>query len=240
MLASFTLWAPIPPQSSPTRRDILPVSDSLQPLLIAAADLWEMIMGSLFFILYIIVQLVGNRGEAKKKPKRKPRGRLPQAEAPVPVAPPRNQEEALRSEVEEFLRRAEGKTAKKKPPAPPQPQRQPVKETPFRLGETKQPVPAPTLRKEGVAEHVTRHISSQDMVEHTAQLGQDIGQTDDRVRLRLHDKFEHRLGTLKHEEIATKIQPKANVAAEIASMLSNPEGMRQLIVANEILRRPEW
>ena len=120
----------------------------LQPLF-GAAELWEMILGSLFFILYIIGQLVGNRAEGKAKPKRKPRKAPPKPKVQVPAGAAKNQEEALRSEVEDFLRRAEaGKQEKKTSPKPrpqrrPQPQakRKPVEPPPRRVARAEQKPP---------------------------------------------------------------------------------------------------
>ena len=83
------------------------------------ADIFENVVGILFVIFWVAVQILGGRQEAKKKPK-PPRPR-PQQGPPVEVpggVPPQqvakqpNQEEALRNEVEEFLRRAQGKPAR--------------------------------------------------------------------------------------------------------------------------------
>jgi len=220
------------------------------------ADIFETVIGPLLFILWIAAQLLGSRKEAKQK-KKAPRPQ-PQPMGMAEGAPrlrmqgPRNQEEALRSEVEDFLRRAQGK------PPKPQPTLEPVAK---RLTQSLQPKPsrpklqqakpqqkrpaAPaeirTLRSEGVAEHVARHLSTQDIAEHTKTLGADVALADDRLESRLHEKFDHQLGALQHRDSPAEAKPqKDDMAADIAAMLRSPQGMRQLIVASEILRRPEW
>ncbi|NOZ40466.1 MAG: hypothetical protein GXP24_09600 [Planctomycetes bacterium] len=161
---------------------------------------------------------------------------------------PRNQEEALRSEVEDFLRRAQGKPPKprpmpqpeqrQKPPRTLQPERsRPV--TPVARQSSGSGPSSPPLRSDGVSEHVARHISTQDMATHTEALGAEVATADDQLEARLHEKFDHDLGRLEYRETDTK-QQKVDMATEVAAMLRSPEGMRQLIVANEILRRPEW
>jgi len=287
----------------------------LQPLL-AAADVWEIVVGALFFIIWTVGQLLGNRKEAKqqKKPRR------PRPPQPVEVAqrgpqgvarlgPPRKQEDALRSEVEDFLRRAQGQPAKKPDNKPgwqqPIPAERQQKKSPRstlvssaqqtevsraqqtevsraqqtevsraqqtevsraqqtevsraqRTAASKGPARRPAgpqqvsaegqnLRQEGVAEHVAKHLSTQDIVAQSSALGETVGLADERLETRLHAKFDHDLGRLSHRETPTDSTPQAkamtgaDIATEIAAMLSEPQGMRKLIVANAILNRPEW
>jgi hypothetical protein len=229
------------------------------------ADIFENIIGVIFVIFWIAVQILGGRREMKKKqkpPRQRPPLRQPadlaqpvdlaggQPRPPGPVGP-RNQEEALRNEVEEFLRRAQGKPPQPKPPQakPLQPQpvaqpaavRQPRPQQPSVRKAPVAPVQPRTLRSEGVAEHVARHLSTQGMAQRTKTLGAQVASSDDRLESHLHEKFDHQLGALQHDDVAADEQLQAgNVAAEVAAMLRSPQGMRQLIIANEILRRPEW
>ncbi len=237
--------------------------------LLAAADVWEMVIGAIFFILWTVGQLMGGREEAKRKVKpKRPKPQQPVAPQPgewagagkpeAQPAAPRNQEEALRSEVEDFLRRAQGKPAQPKTTRPkpaPQPpvesevarpvvvrtqQRAKPTPQPPRRQPLAQPI-TPELRREGVAEHVTRHLDTKDIAEHSGALGAELGQTDERLESRLHEKFDHDLGSLEPLEDQDEAKLKRpDVAADIAAMLCSPDGVRQLIVANEILRRPQW
>jgi len=236
--------------------------------LLAAADVWEMIITAMFIILWVVGQLFGGRKPAKqKKPPRRPQpadlveGELAgQGQRP----PPRNQEEALRSEVEDFLRRAQGKPPRAEPspqkPARQQPTRTnaprtlvskadpqatPTKADQSRktLSSAGQPATniAPNLRQEGVAEHVAKHLNTSEITAHSAALGADVGQSDERLEARLHEKFDHRLGSLQHVDTPTDSKaPEVDLASEIATMLSKPGGLQQMIIANEILRRPHW
>ncbi len=239
----------------------------LQPIL--AADLIQMIFGIIVFVIWIVGQILGSREQVKRKQRpQRPRQPRPVAPAdqgiPGPRQGPRNQEDALRSEVEEFLRRAQGKPAE--PKAAPQQQapktiapptrrptesEQPRRKQPAQQARRPQQARTPqqgrpgSIRTEGVAEHVQRHISTDDIAEHTRTLGAEVASADDEVESRLHEKFDHSLGQLQRRETevdrtAESVDESNDIATEVAEMLRKPEGMRQLIIANEILRRPNW
>jgi len=242
---------------------------AIQPLF--AADGWQELFGIIVFIFWTALQWLGSRNEAKQQQKPQ-RPKLPQPvdrglvdRGPVDLAegqlPPRNQEDALRSEVEDFLRRVQGKPERKRP-ARPERQRQPARQqlqeqdeprTLVSKAERAEPLRQPQRQstrlpqvileghQEGVAEHVAKHLDTRDIVEHSSALGETVGLADERLESHLHEKFDHDLGLLKHHETPVVAKPQAeNLAAEIAAMLREPAGMRKLIVANEILRRPEW
>ncbi|MEM8943869.1 MAG: hypothetical protein AAGD11_01705 [Planctomycetota bacterium] len=231
------------------------MSESIH-ILLAAGDLWEMVIGAIFFIMWTIAQLLGSRQEAKAKKKQKQRPR-PQPKpvdmddfaAPAPAGP-RNQEDALRSEVEEFLRRAQGRpepqkaqTTTKPPQMPPPRDRAQPTRVAKELPRKKRPK---TLRNEGVAEHVERHLGTADLAPQSEKLATTVAQSDERLDAHLHEKFDHDLGSLQHRDGSSPAAPAADnaakddVAGNIAEMLRSPQGMRQLIIANEVLRRPEW
>jgi len=173
------------------------------------------------------------------------------------VAGQGNQEEALRREVEDFLRRAQGKPPRQEEPVRPQPRTRPRKQTPNRPP-AKRPVaerskagmqplpseskqPASDLRREGVAEHVASHLSSKKMIEHAEHLGVEVELSDKRLETRLHQKFDHQLGSLVQEEKpAAAKKRELSAAEEVVELLRKPGGMRQIVIAQEILQRPEW
>lgn len=187
------------------------------------------------FILYTIGQLVMQQG---KKPA--PRQRQPQKPRPAAAQPPaRTLEEKLRSEVEDFLRQVKGEKPKQ-PEAPPQP----VVQRP-RVVQAEQPVAMPVEsapERVTVGEHVARHISTAELTQHAATLGSEVSQTDERFESQLHDKFQHQIGSLEPRQQQTISRPRRRnaAAAEIAELLRSPQGMRQVIIASEILRRPEF
>jgi hypothetical protein len=97
----------------------------------------------------------------------------------------------------------------------------------------------------GVAEHVAEHVSSgsQTLAAQTSRLGQRIIHEDEQFDVQLKAKFGHSVGTLAASRVENGGQPSAapagdSPAAQIAAMLANPEGVRQAIVLNEILRPP--
>ncbi len=243
----------------------MPAIDSI-PLLLAA-DRWQVVFAIIVFVLYSIGQWVSAREQAKKQPAQPRQARRPQVpqggplkgqglerQRPVGEAPGAgqgNQEEALRREVEDFLRRAQGKPPRQEQPARLQPKPQPKKQ-PSRLvaeqAESRKPALSSessqltsNLRREGVAEHVTSHLSSQQMIDHAERLGDQVGQADERLESRLHKKFDHQMGSLKQQSKSTAPETKELTAAEeVVQLLHKPGGMRQLIIAQEILRRPEF
>ncbi len=98
-----------------------------------------------------------------------------------------------------------------------------------------------TPRRETVAEHVAEQIvaSTRAIENKAARLGQRIVQDDAQFDRQIQAKFDHALGTLGGRTETPAAAPASkSAAAEIAAMLSAPEGMRQAIVINEILRRP--
>ena len=240
---------------------------------IFAANWVEIAIGGIVFFFYIAGQLMNLRGDAKAKPKRPRRQPAPDLELDEPEILLRDdknapqpgraadQAESLRNEIEDFVRRAQGKSPQ---PNPTVRRRQPARQRPpVRQGEQRpsgrdsslREMPPQSLRSEGVAlrsegvalrsegvaEHVSRHIGSGEVAEHAKHIGSNLDQTDEQVDSRVHEKFDHPIGSLKHRETSAEQQkPRDDFAAEIAAMLSRPEGVRQLIIANEILRRPQW
>ncbi len=95
---------------------------------------------------------------------------------------------------------------------------------------------------EHVAESVAAHAKS--ISEQTSRLGQRIIEDDHQFDVQLKAKFDHTVGTLTGSAVTAAEQQAAAVratetpAAQIATLLANPEGVRQAIIINEIIRRP--
>ena len=151
--------------------------------------------------------------------------------APVPRPPVQDEVVVLLDEPSPEMRRPPLATTLK--PAPAQPPRQPRRE--------KRPKGA---RGKSVAEHVAERIGSSSQVfrEEVADLGSRVIQADKQFDEQLERKFRHQLGTLEQTAASTAYETRAadtsSPAAQIAAMLASPEGVRQAIVVNEILRRP--
>jgi hypothetical protein len=229
--------------------------------LLADAEWMKVVFGAIVFIIYIIGQIMSAREEGKKKKARpRPVPRQPQGpQAGAPAGPP-NQADPLRAEVEEFLRRVQGKPAQEEPivlqadsPREQRSARQKQKErrTRSEAEQRRSPLaePAPrrrlkpqplepiNLREESVAGHVARHLSTQDIAEQTSHLGEEVSQADENMEAHLQETFSGQLGSLQHRELAV-VDLGPTIAEEIRELISSPAGMRQMIVANEILRRP--
>ena len=82
-------------------------------------------------------------------------------------------------------------------------------------------------------------MGSREIGQHAEHLANDLSQTDERVEARLHQQFDHSLGRLEHKE-TLQLEASVELVDEISQMLAKPEGIRQMILANEILRRPDF
>jgi len=122
----------------------------------------------------------------------------------------------------------------------PQPaKRRPQSERPrIEVASRTQPESPVDLRQESVSSHVARHVSTEDIVEQTSHLGEEVSLADENMEAHLQEAFSGKLGSLQHVEREVA-EEGPTIAEEIRNLISQPAGMRQLIVANEILRRPE-
>ena len=84
---------------------------------------------------------------------------------------------------------------------------------------------------------MARHLSTLDIAEQTSHLGEEISQADENLEAHLQEAFSGQLGSLQHREREVA-DGGPTIAEEIRELISTPTGMRQMIVANEILRRP--
>ncbi|NUQ65391.1 MAG: hypothetical protein HUU20_23230 [Pirellulales bacterium] len=73
------------------------------------------------------------------------------------------------------------------------------------------------------------------------RLGREIDQTDERMVAHLHKVFDHEVGTLRHSQaqVQTDSPLPQTTAAGLAAMVGDPVRLRQAILMNEILQRPE-
>jgi hypothetical protein len=100
--------------------------------------------------------------------------------------------------------------------------------------------------RDTVAEHVAESVAahSRAIGEQASRLGQRIIQEDHQFDVQLKAKFDHKVGTLTGSAVAAAEQAaaaaasEATPAAQLAALLANPDGVRQAIVINEIIRRP--
>ena len=124
--------------------------------------------------------------------------------------------------------------------APSRPSRRPVQQQPIEYLDAEVVEAEPV--HEGIAEHVSHHLDTKDVTSRASQLGAAVGQADDKLEARIHDKFDHDLSKIDDlptdAEEAGKPPGGKPVASEIAEMLRDPKSIRQAVILSEILNRP--
>jgi len=191
-----------------------------------------------------------------------PQPRLPQQPRPqAPVQPAAQQPLDPAEEVAEFLRQAQSRRsgAPRQTPAPlPRPAARPAPSSPPSRSQRKPPKPAPRLAErtplapqnaplertgelgQGVGRHVQEHLSTAEFSERASR-PTNVSVAEDANEARLKQVFSHRVGTLSDvtmpppEDAPVLRQPVLNLAA----LLADGNSLRQMIVVNEVLRRPE-
>jgi hypothetical protein len=198
----------------------------------------------------------------------------PAMQKPVPAGG--QQADQLRSQVEEFLRRAGRLPQGGQPQRPQQPT--PASQIDVLLSDASQSPKrtslAESLRsresrsspktKPAVADADTRPVrrsvvpkQRETLAERAAvreasrlsklpeqppHLGQRIIEDDEQFDIQLKAKFDHTVGTLaesgRNPQSPDVAPTRETPAAQIAAMLANPDGVRQAVIINEILRRP--
>jgi hypothetical protein len=157
--------------------------------------------------------------------------------------------------LEEFLREVSEQQAAQQQAPPRGAPRPPVRPAPP-VRPTAEPVlDAEILDAEplgaGVSQHVAQHLDTTGMRQRTAQLGSEVLEETQKLQSEVREKFTHKLGRL-----AATAQPAAPPSAasppaparpamtpprvqEITQLLRNPSSVRQAVIINEILARPE-
>jgi hypothetical protein len=216
--------------------------NSLAPLL-ADIDpaLIKIIVAVVIFTIAGIGQLL-----AKIRQMQPPPGGGPQAPRPAQPVP-----REVADEIEDFLRRAvEGRKPQDARPARP-PQSSPAAAAPVRaevVAKTRKPV------GEQVGEHVNQYLDEQEFSRRGDELGKEVATADREIGQRLHQVFDHRVSQLEAVPGEAAKPPTAyeppdlvGAGADIPStfatglldLVESPDSLRQAIILNEILHRPE-
>jgi outer membrane biosynthesis protein TonB len=185
-----------------------------------------------------------------------------------PPAPPQRQrplggdaQRHIETELEAFLRRAQGGQQPPQPPTPPQPTYQAPRPTPTTPPAQKkkkqrknqqaanQPVSAEvvdsSVQRRRLEPRLQQHIDTSRFDERAKHLT-NIEQEADDIKSHMHKVFDHQLGSLgerTHVESdqaagASEGQGSTPTAAVISAMLANPGSLQQAIIMQEILSRP--
>lgn len=196
-----------------------------------AGDVIQIVIVFFIFVVPIISQLFKKIRQIPP-PDQRP---LPPRPAPLGVA----------DEIEDFMHRAA--------------QRKPI-QAKRQSATAASPVVAEPVRAEVVHErlvagqvdkHVETHINERKFDKREASLGRQVAQTGSELSQHLHQVFDHHVGSLgdvpnnagessslKPPEVTTAEAPSLFITG-LFDLLNNPDSIRQAIVLNEILRRPD-
>jgi hypothetical protein len=201
------------------------------------------------FVIWVINNLLGEKAKLKPKPQR---GQMPRPD--IAGMEPQAEQHKLAGEIEEFLKRATQKRQDKSR------RKQPKKIVVTAVAPPSKParrlVEAPTEQMEyqvkagrSVDDQVRDRLNTQKFAERASRLvDEDIAQDDAEREAHMRQVFEHKLGRLADTSAVTAspttgTEPtKLELAAAsvpLASLLTNPQNLKQAIVLNEILSRPE-
>lgn len=200
-------------------------------------DLIPFIIALIVAALSILFQYL--RGEAAK-PQQGPRPANP-APPPVRPRPQQQQPQQIDEEIGEFLRRAAQRRGG--PPAG-----QPVVVAP-----REEPVAAVVVAERPVGGEVSRrHLDTREFEKRSRQLGAEVALADDKVEAHLRGAFTHQISSVGSPQMSTA--DRAALAGPpqmqgddvgalgetgLVSLLTNADSIREAIILNEILRRPE-
>lgn len=143
----------------------------------------------------------------------------------------------------------QGAPASSQRPASPAQQRAAQRHPAGQKHPTLEPVDADIILAEPVHQSVTAHVQSDidttDLTGHAKHLGQQVGQADDKMDARVHQKFDHDISQIDDEPSVWDTAPAASagggagLASEVAAMLRSPNSIRQAVILSELLSRPE-
>lgn len=101
---------------------------------------------------------------------------------------------------------------------------------------------------QGLSEQIARDINTADMSRRTSTLGKETRQATTKLDRKLHKTFDHQLGSLQSQTAETQAaesqaarEPALPItsAAGLSVLLSDVESLKQAIILNEILQRPD-
>jgi hypothetical protein len=102
------------------------------------------------------------------------------------------------------------------------------------------------MRGISVAEHVQKHLDTRSFEQRASHMTR-VDQADEQMEEHLHKAFDHEVGTLAAQAKAKEAANAAAAAATaskvtaggVAAMLKDRNSLRNAIIMQEILRRPE-
>ena len=217
--------------------------------MIPLAPLWALgvqeLIGVVLVILFVVsaaLQMLARKNQPQRPGGGRPPGRPAGGE--------------VEDEIGEFLRRAAERGRPRQPPPLPKPRIAPPPAMAQVVGQ--HPVEAEVVRERALGnklrEQVGDYLDSGGFVRRASELGEEVAQADDLLEQRLEEKFDHEVSRLagvpgesadapgvaeaeQAEDRVAEFPPTA--AAGLPVLLSTAENIRQAIIINEILNRPE-
>ena len=211
----------------------------------------ENVIGILVVILFIVIPAIGQLLARINKAGGPPAGRPGPGGGPAQAAG-RPARKGIEDQIADFLRRVgQGQAPQPQVRQPPRPQPVVRPAAAEVIGE--RPIAAEVVDR-GHREDVDPAIDTRGIARHASKLGGEVAWTERHVDKHLHEVFDHEVSALakKPDRLAKRrraakpkrAQPQpaplpATSAAGFAALLSNAQSIRQAIVINEILTRPE-
>ena len=216
----------------------------VQPLFADIGDVIGLIITLAIIGFSVVSKMLSTANQGKQPPQ--------QQRPAAPPQPPKSQRGGgIESEIEEFLRQARGDGAQPRRPKPP-----PVAQTVVEAQPVMEAEPIVPGQRFGrsLSQHVEQHIGQDSISSRDAHLGDAVEAVDERLEQHLEEVFDHEVGHLAHtEKLDTSIAEgtddpsweeaeganEPSSAQRIFQMLRSPEGVRDVFIASEILKRPE-
>ena len=108
------------------------------------------------------------------------------------------------------------------------------------------------LRDQSVGTHAMSHIDTSEIAQHAERLGGRVSMASKKIESDIHQKFDHDVGHLDADSIADigevsaasttayESQEVTDRAKEMIDLFRTPKSIRQAVLLNEILTRPNW
>jgi hypothetical protein len=229
--------------------DPLTIIAAALPLAADLGDIIKALVPIVAFIFWLIFQVMGKaQQQAGPNP-------------PKPAAPPRKRrEDPLTAEIDEFLAEARRRRVEAQPDAarraPGEAAIEAQRQRPRRQAKSAPPIDAvlvpDDVSGQDVAQHVKQHLDTSRFTSRASALGDRVETADDDMEAHLRQTFDHRIGRLgaapttapaaapaPAQPAPAAQQVTAAPAHDLAARLANPQNVRDIIVLNEIITRPE-
>jgi len=219
----------------------------LAPIVFADVEnLIKIVLVILFIVVPAVLQLL-NKGRNQKKPAPPQRRPAPGPQRPAGDKPAVGE---LEDEIGAFLRRAVERRGGRQRPV-----KRPAGEPVVAEVVGRRPLSVEAVAEIPLGEEVRQHtLDTGEFARRAATLGGEVAQADANIDDRLHQVFDHDVSSLAGKPGESALPPQAlsptepedhvtelpaTAAAGLAALFANAQSVRQAVIINEILPRPE-